>query len=188
MEKRMASIQSLEDVLAEEIKDLYSAENQILKALPKMIKTATSQSLKDALSAHLEETEQQVRRLEEIGEILQIKVGGKTCKGMKGLLEEGKEVLDMEAEDDFLLDAMIIGACQRVEHYEIAAYGTARAIAEAIGEEQVAALLQETLDEEGEADKKLSAISEGEILQSEGGEEFEAAEEEEGEERPRRGR
>lgn len=163
-EKIMTKITSLEKVLECELKDLYSAELQILKALPKMAKKAESESLQEAFSAHLKETEKHVERLEKIAEILEISLTGKTCKAMKGLLEEGAEVLDEKSENPALLDVMLIGAAQRVEHYEMAAYGTARAIAEQLGLSKVAQLLQTTLNEEGEADKKLTDICEGEIF------------------------
>lgn len=161
----MAQLQSLEDALVESLKDLYSAENQLLKALPKMAKRVANESLKDAIKTHLEETQGQVKRLNEISKILDQKLTGKRCKAMQGLIEEGKEVMEEKSENDSLIDALLIGAAQRVEHYEIAAYGTARAIAEKLGRDDIAELLQETLDEEGEADRKLTAISEEEVLQ-----------------------
>jgi len=154
---------TLTDLLEDELKDLYSAENQLVKALPRMAKKASSPKLKEAFTSHLKETEGHVQRLEQIGESLGIKVKGKTCKAMKGLVEEGKEVLEEDGEDA-VLDAALIGAAQRVEHYEIAAYGTVRAIAERLGHTDVVVLLQQTLDEEGAADKKLTSISEREVL------------------------
>lgn len=160
----MSKIKSLREVFEENIKDLYSAESQLLKALPKMAKAASSESLREALEAHLEETQQQLERLEQIGEELEFKLTGKTCKAMKGLIEEGKEALEEEVENDAFLDVLIIGAAQRVEHYEISAYGTARTIAEKLGLSNAVELLQETLDEEEGADEKLSSISEGEVL------------------------
>ena len=149
----------LEEVLVDELKDLYSAENQLVKALPKMAKAANSPELKRALERHLEETRRQVERLNQIGEDLNFKLTGKKCKGMEGLIEEGKEVLEMDLEED-ALDAALIGAAQRVEHYEIAGYGTARTHAEVLGHAKAAKLLQQTLDEEGAADKKLTQIAE----------------------------
>lgn len=148
----------MEELLVDELKDLYSAENQIIKALPKMAKATTAPELKRAFERHLEETRRQVERLDQIGEALEIKLTGKKCKGMEGLIEEGKEMmgeLDGEA-----LDAGLIGAAQKVEHYEIAAYGTARTHAEMLGYSKVARLLQQTLNEEGATDKKLTQLAE----------------------------
>jgi len=160
----MPKLASLDKVLEDELKDLYSAENQLLKALPRMVKKASTPSLKEAFTSHLEETKGQVERLQKIGTILGIKLTGKVCKAMQGLVEEGKEVLEEESDNKALIDVMLIGAAQRVEHYEIAGYGTARAIAEKLGRGEVAQLLQESLDEESAADEKLTAISEGEVL------------------------
>jgi ferritin-like metal-binding protein YciE len=148
----------LEELLADELKDLYSAENQIIKALPKMAKATSTPELKRAFERHLEETRRQVDRLEQIGEQLEIKLTGKKCKGMEGLIEEGKELMG-ELEDE-ALDAGLIGAAQKVEHYEIAAYGTARAHAEMLGYSKVARLLQQTLNEEANTDKKLTQLAE----------------------------
>ena len=160
----MSKLRTLRDALLDELKDIYSAESQLLKALPKMEKKARNKNLKSAITAHLTETEHQVARLEKISAILDEKLTGKTCKAMQGLVEEGKEVLAEESENPSLIDALLIGAAQRVEHYEMAAYGTARAMAEALGLDKVVKLLQETLDEEVAADEKLSMISESEIL------------------------
>lgn len=154
---------SLAELLEDEIKDLYSAETQLVKALPKMAKKASSPKLKQAIMDHLEETQGHVARLEEIGTMIDASMKGKVCKAMQGLIEEGKEVLEEEG-DEAVLDAALIGAAQRVEHYEMAAYGTARAIAERLGLHKVSGLLQQTLDEEGAADKKLTEISEEEVL------------------------
>lgn len=151
-------VKTLNDLLAKELKDLYSAEKQLTKALPKLIKAATNEDLKEALESHLEETEGQVTRLEEIFELLEINGRGVKCKAMEGLVEEGKEVLEDEMEDD-VRDAAIIAAAQRVEHYEMAGYGCARTFAEQCGHDKVARLLQETLDEERAADEKLSEIA-----------------------------
>lgn len=172
-------MESLNELLEDCIKDLYSAENQLVKALPKMAKKAASESLREAFLAHLEETEGQVERLESIGKALDIKLKGKKCKAMEGLIEEGKEILEEEGRSA-IIDSALIAAAQKVEHYEIASYGTARTIAEQLGESKVAKLLQETLDEEGEADKKLTSLSIEEILPaaSSDGEEEEAEEEE----------
>src|SRR5687768_8221752 len=139
------NLSSLEKLLQEEVKDLYNAESQLVKALPKIAKQATSDTLREALEAHLEETEGQVERLEKIAEILGMKPSGKKCEGMEGLLEEGKHALEAEG-DEPVIDAAIIAGCQKVEHYEIASYGTARAIAEQLGQDEVAQLLQESLD------------------------------------------
>jgi ferritin-like metal-binding protein YciE len=152
----------LDELLQDELKDLYSAENQIIKALPKMAKAATSPELRRAFERHLEETRRQVERLNQIGEELEIKMTGKKCKGMEGLIAEGKELLEEDLEED-ALDAGLIGAAQKVEHYEIAAYGTARTHAEMLGYRRVAKLLQQTLNEEGATDKKLTQLAESVI-------------------------
>jgi ferritin-like metal-binding protein YciE len=149
----------LEELLVDELKDLYSAENQIIKALPRMAKAASSPELKRAFERHLEETRRQVERLNQIGEALDIRLTGKKCKGMEGLIEEGKEIMEEDL-DDNAIDAGLIGAAQKVEHYEIAGYGTARTHAELLGHSKVAKLLQQTLDEEGATDKKLTALAE----------------------------
>jgi ferritin-like metal-binding protein YciE len=160
-------MESLADLLEDELKDIYNAENQLVKALPRLAKKAASPALKEALTSHLKETEGHVQRLEKIGKTLDIKLKGKTCQAMKGLVEEGKEILEEDG-PGAVIDAALIGAAQRVEHYEIAAYGTIRAIAEQLGHDDVVSLLQQTLDEEGEADKKLTSISEGEVLAAAG--------------------
>ena len=149
----------LEELLVDELKDLYSAENQIIKALPKMAKAAASPELKRAFERHLEETKRQVDRLEQIGEALDTRLTGKKCKGMEGLIEEGKELMSENLDED-ALDAGLIGAAQKVEHYEIAAYGTARAHAGLLGLNKAVKLLQQTLDEESSTDKKLSDLAE----------------------------
>lgn len=149
----------LEELLQDELKDLYSAENQIIKALPKMAKAAASPELRRAFERHLEETRRQVERLDEIGAELEMKMTGKKCKGMEGLIAEGKELLEEDLPEE-ALDAGLIGAAQKVEHYEIAAYGTARTHAEMLGYRRVAKLLQQTLNEEGAADKKLTQLAE----------------------------
>ena len=148
----------LAELLEDELKDLYSAENQIIKALPRMIKACESPELKRAFERHLEETRRQVDRLDQIGEELEIKMTGKKCKGMEGLIAEGKE--HMEELDEENMDAGLIGDAQKIEHYEIAAYGTARTHAELLGLRRVAKMLQQTLDEEGATDKKLTALAE----------------------------
>lgn len=149
----------LEELLQDELKDLYSAENQMLKSLPRMAKAASSPELKRAFERHLEETRRQVERLQQIGEELEMKMTGKKCAGMEGLIEEAKELME-EIEDDDALDAGLIGAAQKAEHYEIAAYGTARTHAEVLGYRRVAKLLQQTLNEEGNTDKKLTQLAE----------------------------
>ena len=152
-------LDSLETLYVEELRDIYNAENQLLKALPKMAKGASSPELKQAFEEHLEQTKEHVERLEEIFEKLDKKPTGKTCKAMKGLVEEGSEILEEEGEES-VLDAGIIAAAQKVEHYEIASYGTVRTFAQILGEEDAAELLQQTLDEEGEADKRLTELAE----------------------------
>lgn len=154
----MSKITSPRDLLIHELKDLYSAENQLLKALPKMAKAADSEELKQAFEKHLEQTEEQVARLEKIGKQLGETMKGKKCKAMEGLIEEGKETMEEDAEP-VMLDLALIGAAQKVEHYEIAGYGTARTLAELAGEDDIAETLQETLDEEGETDKLLTEIA-----------------------------
>jgi ferritin-like metal-binding protein YciE len=157
------SMDSLSDLLTDELKDIYSAENQLVKALPKMAKKASSEQLKQAFTSHLKETQGHVNRLEKIGQSLEIKLTGKKCAAMEGLVEEGKEVIDEDGESS-VIDAALIGAAQRVEHYEMAAYGTVRAMAQTLGHSEVVKLLDQTLKEEGAADKKLSQIAEGEVL------------------------
>jgi ferritin-like metal-binding protein YciE len=149
----------LEELLVDELKDLYSAENQIVKALPKMAKATGSQELRRAFERHLEETRRQVERLDQIGTELDVRLTGKKCKGMAGLIEEGKELIEEDLDQD-TLDAGLIGAAQKVEHYEIAAYGTARTHAEMLGYSKIARLLQQTLNEEGATDKKLTSLAE----------------------------
>ena len=152
-------LDNLRKLYVEELRDLYNAENQLVKALPKMAKGTSSDELKQALEDHLEQTEGHVERLEEIFEGLDENPKGKTCKAMKGLVEEGSEILKEEGEES-VLDAGIIAAAQKVEHYEIASYGTVRTWAKLLGEDEAAELLQETLDEEGEADKLLNQLAE----------------------------
>ena len=151
-------IETLEQLLQDEIRDIYDAEKQLVKAIPKMAKAASSTELSDALKQHLEATQGHVTRLEQVFEALGSKAKGKTCAGMKGLIEEGQEAIGSESSDE-MKDLAIIGAAQRVEHYEIAAYGTARTFAERLGNQEIVDLLQETLDEEKEADEKLTDIS-----------------------------
>jgi ferritin-like metal-binding protein YciE len=151
--------ETLRDSLVEEIRDLYNAEKQLVKALPKLAKSATSEELRDAIESHLGETEGQVTRLERVFELLDEKPRGKHCAGMAGIIEEGAEVMN-EQEGGAVLDANLIASAQRAEHYEIAAYGTAIAWAEVLDLNDVAELLSETLEEEKAADVKLSALAE----------------------------
>ena len=153
------SMDSLRDLYVDELKDLYNAENQLLKALPKMAKKASAPELRQAFTDHLEQTRGHVDRLEQIFEELGEKPSGKTCKAMKGLVEEGKEIIEEDG-DDSVLDAALIGAAQRVEHYEIAGYGVVRTFASLLGEDEAMGLLQRTLNEEGETDKKLTRLAE----------------------------
>ncbi len=152
------TIDTLDSLLEEQLKDLYDAEKQLTKALPKMAKAATDQELKDAFNHHLEQTKGQVTRIEQVFELLEKKAKSKPCAAMKGLVEEGQETIAEDASDE-MKDAMLIASAQRAEHYEIAAYGTVRTIAETLGNQEVADLLQETLDEEKETDEKLTEIS-----------------------------
>jgi ferritin-like metal-binding protein YciE len=151
-------MKTLADLFVHELKDLYSAEKQLLKALPKMAKAATSEELKRALETHLSETEDQVSRLEEIFEELKLSSRGAKCVAMEGLIEEGKHILEEDMDED-VRDAAIICAAQRVEHYEMAGYGCARTFAEQLGHQTAARLLQQTLDEEKAADAKLTEVA-----------------------------
>ena len=151
-------LETLQNLFVEQLRDLYDGEEQITKALPKMIEKAEHSELKDALQEHLDVTRQQIRRLEQIFQMLGEKASGKTCKGMKGVIAEGEGLMS-EAEDPSVLDAGIIASAQRVEHYEIAGYGTVRTYAQLLGRADIANLLQQTLDEEKEADQTLSQIA-----------------------------
>jgi ferritin-like metal-binding protein YciE len=155
----MPAAHSLRDLLVDELKDLYNAENQLLKALPKMAKAASHEELKEGFTKHYEQTQGHVDRLDRALKILGAKSKGKICHAMQGLIEEGTEAIQTEG-PEAVRDAKLIGAAQRVEHYEIAAYGTARAFAQTIGEAEVADLLQNTLDEEGQTNKDLTSLSE----------------------------
>ena len=148
----------LKELYIDELKDLYSAENQLVKALPKMAKAATSTKLRQGFEEHLEQTKGHVQRLEQIFESVDESPKGKKCKGMEGLIEEGSETTEEDFEGP-VLDAGLIGAAQRVEHYEIAAYGTARAFAEELGESKHVSLLEATLSEEEATDEKLTELS-----------------------------
>jgi len=151
-------LDKLEKLYVNELKDLYNAENQLLKALPKMAKGASSEDLANAFQTHLEQTETHVERLERIFKALGENPKGKTCHGMKGLIEEGSEILEEDG-DDSVLDAGIIVAAQKVEHYEIASYGSVRTFAELLGQDEAANLLQKTLDEESEANELLNKLA-----------------------------
>jgi ferritin-like metal-binding protein YciE len=173
------SLHTMEDLLVHELKDLLSAENQLVKALPKMAKAASSPELQQAFEDHLEETKQQVERLQSAFEELEVSGRGKKCKAMEGLIEEGKEIVDEDA-DDNVKDAALIAAAQKVEHYEIAGYGTAIAFAKILGNEKVAEILVESLEEEKAADSKLTELAESQVnLQAVAAGEGENEEEEE---------
>jgi len=152
------AIRTFEDLLVDEIKDLYDAEHQLTKALPKMAKAATSPDLKKAFESHLKETEGHIKRLEQVFEGLGKKPTRKTCAAMKGLVEEGSEVIEEEMDPE-VKDAALIGAAQRVEHYEMAGYGTVRTFAHLLGHHDLEAILQQTLEEEAGADEKLTGIA-----------------------------
>jgi ferritin-like metal-binding protein YciE len=155
-------MESLQELLVEELKDIYNAESQLLKAMPKMAKKAKNQQLKTAFETHMKETEGQIERLGQVFEALGEKAKGKKCHAMEGLLEEAKEIMGEDMEDD-VMDAALIAAAQKVEHYEIASYGTVRAWAQILGNKQAVKLLQQTLDEEGKTDKLLSKLAEENI-------------------------
>ena len=169
--------QDLKQLYIDELKDLYNAENQLVKALPKMAKAANSEELRNGFEEHLEQTKGHVQRLEQIFEMLDENPKGKTCKGMQGLIEEGSEIIKEDFEDS-VKDAGLIGAAQRVEHYEIAAYGTAKAFAQKLDEAEHVELLEQTLQEEKETDEKLTQLS-AEINSQAASEAGESAEEEE---------
>jgi ferritin-like metal-binding protein YciE len=156
-------LSSLRDLLEDHLKDLYNAEKQLTKALPKMAKAASSETLSQAFTDHLAETKVHVERLEQIAQVLEFKPTGKKCHGMEGLIEEGKEAIEEDG-DEATVDAALVAAAQKVEHYEISAYGTARALAEKLGNKKVVALLDETLNEEKAADEKLTEITTDELL------------------------
>ncbi len=164
-------LNSLQSLYVDQLKDVYNAEKQIVRALPKMIKAASSPDLQSAFQQHLELTQQQVTRLEKIFKNMGKNPASKKCKGMEGLLEEGKELFEMDIEDD-VRDAGLIGAAQKVEHYEIAAYGTLRTFAEMIGDDRAVELLQQTLDEEHEADRMLTQIAMSGVNQHAAGESY----------------
>ena len=152
-------LETLRDLYVEQLQDLYSAENQLVKALPKMAKAASDPQLRGAFEEHLAQTEHHVRRLDQIFQQLGEKPKAQKCKGMEGLIAEGEEMIKMKG-DPAAIDAGLIAAAQRVEHYEIAGYGCVRTYAKQLGDQQAAQLLQQTLDEEGTADKKLTQLAE----------------------------
>jgi ferritin-like metal-binding protein YciE len=156
------SINSLQDLMVEELRDMYHAEIQLVKALPKMAEAASTPALKQAFERHLEQTENQVSRIEEIFEQLGGDPKGKRCKGMEGIITEGAEVIDQEG-PDAVIDAALIAAAQRVEHYEIAAYGCIRSYANLLGLSDVAKLIEQSLEEEEAADQLLSELAETEV-------------------------
>jgi ferritin-like metal-binding protein YciE len=150
--------ETLRELYVEELKDIFSAENQLTKALPKMAKAASSEELREGFEEHLEQTKGHVQRLEQVFEMLEESSGGKKCLGMEGLIKEGAEVIGEDFEDD-VKDSALIAAAQRVEHYEIAAYGTVAAYADVLGETEQASLLRETLQEEKDTDEKLTELA-----------------------------
>ena len=160
----MAEAGTLHDAFIDELRDTYDAEKQLTKALPKLAKAASSPQLREAFESHLEETQGQIERLEQVFASLDEKVRGKHCDGIAGIIEEGKSIME-EDFDETTMDACLIAAGQRAEHYEMAAYGTLVAWAEAMGHTEAASLLQETLDEEKAADEKLSSLADGGINQ-----------------------
>src|SRR5580704_9104204 len=159
---RKNHMESIRELLIEEMADLYDAEKQLVKALPKMAKAASSDQLREAFESHLEQTRRHVARLEQAFQLLDVKAKGKPCAAMKGLIEEGKETMEEDLADG-LMDSAIICAAQKVEHYEMAGYGTLSAWARSLGLDEVAGLLEETLAEEKEADEKLTQVG-GDVL------------------------
>jgi len=157
--ERIMKLETLKTLYIDELRDLYNAENQLVKALPKMAKAASSEELQDAFEKHLEQTKSHVDRLEEVFEEIGEKPKGKTCKAMKGLIDEGSEILKEDGEES-VIDAGIIVAAQKVEHYEIASYGSVRTFAQLLGKDRSAELLQRTLDEESEANEVLNKLAE----------------------------
>ena len=155
------AVESLNELFVEQLRDLYDAENQLIKALPKMADGANSDELRQGFEEHLEQTKGHAQRIEQIFEQLGEKVKGKKCKGMEGLIKEGSETLEEDISDENVQDAAIIAAAQRVEHYEIAGYGTARTFANLLGQDEAASLLEQALEEEKETDAKLTELAEG---------------------------
>lgn len=173
------AIDSLDSLFEDELKDIYDAEKQITKALPKMIKKAGAEELRTAFEEHLQQTEEHIDRLEQVFEQLEMPARGKKCVGMQNLIKEGQEMM-AEAEDEDTRDALMIAAAQKIEHYEIAAYGTLRVWANLLGHEESASLFEETLEEEKETDQRLTLIAESVVNQAAAD-----TEDEEEEERPR---
>jgi len=182
----MPTLDTLRDLLEDEIKDIYDAEKQLTKALPKLAKKATAPELKEAFDEHLQQTEEHIARLEQVFEQMEMPVRGKKCEGMQHLIAEGNEMI-AEAEDDATRDALLIAAAQKCEHYEICSYGTIRVWANLLGKTEVGTLLEDTLEEEKSADSKLTEIAEGFINQR-AAESEESEEGEEQEDRPRKAR
>jgi ferritin-like metal-binding protein YciE len=162
MRLKSLKLESVEDLFLAELRHLYDAENQVLKAIPKLAEAASAPVLKMAFSQHLEETKVHVGRLDRVFRQLDVSPSGETCEAMKGLVKEGEEFIQAKGEPS-VRDAGLIGAVQRVEHYEIAGYGTARTLAKRLGFQEIATILQDTLEEEGEADRKLTAVAENEV-------------------------
>jgi ferritin-like metal-binding protein YciE len=155
-------MESLQELMVEELRDLYNAEAQLLKAMPRMAKKASNQQLKQAIETHMKETEGQIERLDQVFEALGEKAKGKKCLAMEGLINEAKEHMSEKMDED-VMDAALIGLAQKIEHYEIAGYGTVRTYAQLLGNKDVARLLQQTLDEEGKTDKLLTKLAESSI-------------------------
>jgi ferritin-like metal-binding protein YciE len=155
-------LNDLRGALIHELRDLYSAEKQLVQALPRMAKEASNEELSAAIDEHLDVTKEHVERLEEMFKTLDVSSRGEKCRGMEGLIEEGRHILEQEAADE-VRDALIISAAQKIEHYEIAGYGTARTFANRLGEADVANLLDRTLDEESDADETLTEIAESSV-------------------------
>jgi ferritin-like metal-binding protein YciE len=174
----MAKTTTLHELLIDELKDLYSAETQLTKALPKMAKAANDEALKAGFEEHLDQTHEHIARLDRVMELLEASPKGKVCKAMKGLVAEGEEKIDEDA-SPAVKDAALICAAQKVEHYEIAGYGTVRTFAELLGQDEVVSLLQETLDEEAETDRKLTELASSLNLKAETGGEAEEEDEDE---------
>jgi len=163
----MMKVKGLEDLYVQELKDLYNAEKQLVQALPKMAKAATSPELQQGFQSHLEQTRTHVERLEQIFNALGKSPSGKKCEAMEGLIKEGQDAIELQG-DEMARDAALIASAQKVEHYEIAGYGTVRTFAKHLGFHDHRSLLQQTLDEEGETDKKLTELAEGEFWGQEG--------------------
>ena len=152
------AVKNMQDLLIDELRDIYHAEKQLTRALPKLARAASNEQLKEAFTQHLEETRGQIERLEQVFELLDTRTRGKPCHAMEGLIEEAKEIMEMGLEPE-LLDVALIAAAQKVEHYEIAGYGTLVALAQASGFSEAAQLLQETLDEEKKTDQLLNKLA-----------------------------